>query len=249
MGRLTYAPVEPSCQRVLDIGYGTGRWCVEMSASFSAAEAIIGIDLSKRWPRNTDLAPDPPRSLPPNVHLYVDDFEYPWTWPLDHFDFIHRRDLAGSVSDELDLFSKCFHYLKPGGWIEFEELDDHPHCEDGSLTPNHALTTLYRLLDSAASAKGVSLRSGAALEEYARRSGFVNVQVVGKRLHLGPWGRDPFHRDVGGWFRRQFEAGLEGMSYRWLIDVLHMTREEVDALLDAVRSDVDSTGIRAFFNL
>lgn len=43
----------------------------------------------------TDLSPIQPPWVPPNVHFQIDDCLLDWTWPEDHFDFVHMRALYG----------------------------------------------------------------------------------------------------------------------------------------------------------
>jgi hypothetical protein len=32
----------------------------------------------------------------------------PWTWSVNHFDFVHIRNLHGSISDWPALYAQCF---------------------------------------------------------------------------------------------------------------------------------------------
>jgi hypothetical protein len=45
----------------------------------------------------TDLSPIQPAWVPPNVHFQIDDCLLDWTWPQDHFDFVHIRMLYGEL--------------------------------------------------------------------------------------------------------------------------------------------------------
>ena len=47
-----------------------------------------------------DISPIQPGFIPPNVRFEVDDInKHPWTYPDDHFDYIHIRSMSGSVPD------------------------------------------------------------------------------------------------------------------------------------------------------
>ena len=81
-----------------------------MSTAFPNAE-IIG----------TDLSPGQPQWVPPNVRFEIDDCREEWTFPKDHFDFIHIRTLAGAISDWPALLKQCYTHLKPGGKLEIAE--------------------------------------------------------------------------------------------------------------------------------
>ncbi|KAL1977430.1 hypothetical protein VTN31DRAFT_289 [Thermomyces dupontii] len=51
----------------------------------------------------------------------------------DPFDFIHARYLTGSMREFGELIKQCYHSVKPGGWVEFQDWDGYPHSEDDSL--------------------------------------------------------------------------------------------------------------------
>ena len=40
-----------------------------------------------------------PNRVPPNVVFVIDDMEEEWTYPDNHFDYIHIRSLSGSFED------------------------------------------------------------------------------------------------------------------------------------------------------
>ena len=69
----------------------------------------------------TDLSPGQPQWVPPNVRFEIDDAREPWTFPLNHFDFIHARTLAGSLQDWPTFLKQCYKHLKPGGKLEIAE--------------------------------------------------------------------------------------------------------------------------------
>lgn len=95
-GYLHLAPIDWCLQRILDIGCGTGTWCIEMADSYPSAE-VIGVDLS----------PSQPLLVPPNASFQLDDIEEEWTWTRS-FDYIHTRYMAGVICDWPGLIQQCF---------------------------------------------------------------------------------------------------------------------------------------------
>ncbi|KAG5757040.1 hypothetical protein H9Q70_000314 [Fusarium xylarioides] len=85
--KLFLAPVEEP-KRVLDISTGTGIWAIDFGDEYPEAEVT-----------GTDLSPIQPVVVPPNVKFVIEDCLLDWTWPEDHFDFIHIRAMYGSVPD------------------------------------------------------------------------------------------------------------------------------------------------------
>ena len=122
-GSLWRAPIisedRPSPKRILDLGCGTGAWCMEVADELSEA-LVEGIDLS----------PIQPNWVPPNCQFYVDDFEAQWTYkPDEKFDYIHGRALAACVADWPKLFGQMYENLNEGGYVEFQECKSCPEVD------------------------------------------------------------------------------------------------------------------------
>ncbi|KAL7823715.1 S-adenosyl-L-methionine-dependent methyltransferase [Trichoderma gracile] len=110
--KLFLAPICEWPNRALDVGTGTGIWAIDFADEFPETE-VTAIDIS----------PIQPSWVPPNLKFEVDDMNLTWLWPENHFDFIHFRVLYGCVPDWIELYSKAFRKLKPGGWMQDFEMD------------------------------------------------------------------------------------------------------------------------------
>ncbi|KIW99890.1 uncharacterized protein Z518_10818 [Rhinocladiella mackenziei CBS 650.93] len=235
--KLHLAPIEPASQRILDIGAGTGIWCIAMGDQYPSAE-IIGVDIS---------ASAPPL-LPPNVRFEIDDVEDPWTYG-NPFDYIHSRYMAGSIKDWPRLMEQCYVHLKPGGWVEFQDFDIDYYSQDGSLTPDHALRRWLTTAYGAEKQTGRTLCPGKYLERWVHEAGFTNVQVVKSPLPLGVWPKDQKLKKIGLLNWTQLWEGLQGMSLRLYIDFLGWSREDLEILLTEVRKDLKDSAVHAMFDL
>lgn len=107
-GKLHLAPLD-SPKNILDLGTGTGSWCIDMGDQYPSAK-IIGTDLSQIQPS----------FVPENVHFEIDDWDDDWTYSQP-FDLIHNRFNSTAVSNWPELCRRSFAALKPGGWIELAE--------------------------------------------------------------------------------------------------------------------------------
>lgn len=124
-GKLFLAPINSAPQQVLDVGTGTGIWAMYIRFFFSrtlqifhAIAFLIDYGLTPRSDfadehpsaivTGTDLSPIQPTWVPPNVKFEIDDAQDEWTWPDNHFDFIHMRCLMGSMKDWPYLYSQAF---------------------------------------------------------------------------------------------------------------------------------------------
>lgn len=97
-GKLHLAPLTTP-QRVLDIGAGSGIWCIDFAEAFPSAE-VLGVDLSANMPT----------FVPPNVRFEVDDLEDEWVF-ANSFDYIHSRYMAGSIKDWPNLMRQCYKFV------------------------------------------------------------------------------------------------------------------------------------------
>lgn len=71
--------------------------CSEFADANPSAE-VIGVDLS----------PIQPKFVPPNCRFEVDDITQEWTYPDNHFDFIHVRAMIGSIPDWTGFYKKAY---------------------------------------------------------------------------------------------------------------------------------------------
>jgi SAM-dependent methyltransferase len=236
--KLHFAPLEQTtADRVLDIGAGTGTWCVDMGDTYPDAE-VIGVDISA----------NAPEFVPPNVRFEVDDVEDPWTFSQP-FTFIHSRYMAGSIVDWEGLMRQCFDNLKPGGWAEFQDFDIDYYSQDGTLTTEHALRRWLTTAYGAIATTRRTLKPGVQLEDWMRSVGFVNVQVIKTPLPLGPWPKDKRQKRIGLLNWAQLWEGLEGMSLRLFIDILGYSEAQLHVLLAEVRKDLQTPSIHPIFDL
>jgi trans-aconitate methyltransferase len=111
-GKLYLAPIW-NPHSVLDIGAGSGIWCIDFADIHPSAE-ILGVDLSANMPTY----------VPPNVRFEVDDLEDGWTFSFP-FDYIHSRYMAGSIKDWPRLMNQCFESVHFGSLAVAISYTDH----------------------------------------------------------------------------------------------------------------------------
>lgn len=200
--KLYLAPVH-NPERILDVGTGTGIWAIEMAELFPDAEVV-----------GTDLSPIQPTWVPPNCVFEVDDVTMDWTFRKDSFDFIHSREMFGSIANWDEYFRQCYLHLKPGGSVEALERGVKPVSDDGTVGPDHFWTTWGNTVLSVGETWGKGFNAWENLKERMEAAGFVDVVQVPMKWPIGPWMQDDHMKQLGMWNALRLDTGLEGYVMR-----------------------------------
>lgn len=215
--KLHFAPIG-NPERILDIGTGTGSWAIEMGDMYPAAKV-----------EGTDLSPIQPTAVPDNVQFLIDDAEQEdWAVPPDHYDFIHTRMMLGSFDDFRKIIRKSYKHLKPGGWMESQDLMFVPECDDGSMPEDWVFKQWSQYLHDAAVDAERPLLIANRLKRWFQQAGFVDVQEKVYRLPLNGWPRDPELKQLGMWWQQNLLLGLQAFSLAHFTRVLGWTKDELE---------------------
>ncbi|KAK6209742.1 UMTA methyltransferase [Colletotrichum tabaci] len=236
--RLFLAPLEKhSVHEILDIGTGTGIWAIEMGDMFENA-AITGVDLSAIQPS----------WVPSNVRFEIDDVESSWLHGRK-FDYIFCRFMAASIANWPKLVKNIFEHLKPGGWVEFHDMDPEIYSEDGTYTEKHATWQWNQTFLRTMRSIGRDPCPGPQLEGWVRDGGFNNVFHQRFKAPLGPWPKDAYHKDLGMINLAQMLDGLEGFTLRVFCGVLKRSEAQVLVETAMVRKEMKENAYNGIYDL
>ncbi|KAH6719500.1 S-adenosyl-L-methionine-dependent methyltransferase [Leptodontidium sp. MPI-SDFR-AT-0119] len=239
-GDLFLAPIGPTPKRVLDVGTGTGIWAIDFADQFEDSE-VIGVDLS----------PIQPTNVPFNVRFEIDDMAQTWTYPKNHFSFVHIRGLYGSIRDWPAFYKDAYDVLEPGGWIEQAEISVAPLSDDGSVTEDHIFARWGNLSLEAGERFGKSLTIHKDAKGLLRNAGFEEVTEKVYKLPIGGWSNDPRLKEIGKWNQLYWEYGIEAWSLALMTRVLGWSYNEVQVYLAQMRKGLKDCDTHAyhFFNV
>ena len=137
-----------------------------------------------------------------------------WTYRTDSFDFIHSREMFGSIADWDEYFHQCYLHLAPGGYVEALERGVKPVSDDGTVGPDHFWTTWGNTVLSIGETWGKGFNAWEILKERMEAAGFVNVVQVPMKWPIGPWMQDEHMKELGEWNALRLDTGLEGYVMR-----------------------------------
>ncbi|KAM3557767.1 hypothetical protein MY1884_004331 [Beauveria asiatica] len=232
-GRLFYAPLGPNPQKVIDLGTGTGLWAIEFGDRYPSA-GITGLDLS----------PIQPTWVPPNVKFLVDDVEAEWL-NGDDFDLVHLRNMIPILKSPVNLLKQAYEHIRPGGWVELQDVDGVVHTDDDSVPKDWPLKRLTDLLVEAFAQFGTNANAAESGREYLEEAGFVNIQHNYIKLPYGTWPKDKLMRLVGMYYRTACEDFLPAVG------AMHFPRmgwekAEMEVLFAQVRQSMRDPKVHAY---
>ncbi|KAE8445626.1 hypothetical protein EG329_013260 [Mollisiaceae sp. DMI_Dod_QoI] len=233
-GALHYSPLQ-NPQRILDMGTGTGIWAIDMGDEYPSAE-ILGIDLS----------PIQPLWVPPNVKFMVDDFESQWLHGDNYFDYVHGRHLSVAVKNMPKVLKEAYRSMKPGGWIELQDLLHKAHCDDGTMPETYLVQEWLGFVAAGLAALGPDLLAAEKNAQYLRDAGFVNVQERIFKVPIGLWPKNKKLKMVGLYGRMMIYDGLEGNSLGPFTRGLGWSPERVQVYLIGVRKALLDNSVHAY---
>jgi len=233
-GELYTAPLD-NPQRILDVGTGTGIWAMDMADQHGEAEVI-----------GNDLSPVQPTWVPPNLRFEIDDMERDWVYPVNHFDYIHMRNMANCFQDWDMIFEEAYEHLTPGGYIEIQDFDyeslNGPPEAMRPCPPDSAFVRWTQLTKQAAEKVGRPFTAAKTQGARLKKKGFINVTERWEIWPNTPWHPDKKLKEIGQYALYGNQSALMSYSVKLLTNVLGMQKEEVEKLCKDAWRDLTKGG-------
>jgi SAM-dependent methyltransferase len=226
-GRLTTAPLQ-NPTKILDVGTGCGDWAIAMGEEHEKAEVI-----------GTDIAKIQESAVPENVFFEIDDAEEEggWTFAEDSFDLIHFRAMMGAFTDWNHIYKEAYKALKPGGWIEVKDFDDHKAMLQFFPPGSQFQPWLEAIAEG--SRKSGRPRGIKHLEHDSfTEVGFVDVSTEEHNIPMGVWPEDKDAKAIGHLFLIAQLCGVEALCLRMLTEQMGWTLDEIRRICDIVSTEI-----------
>jgi SAM-dependent methyltransferase len=170
-----------------------------------------------------DLSPIQPEFVPPNCSFEVDDINDDWTYPNDHFDFIHIRELFGSITNWDKLLADVYRCTRPGGWVEIVERSIEAYADNRPIPPDHVYHEMNRVAVQMSEETGKSFTIWKEAKSRLLAAGFVDVVESRFKWPINDWSDDPKWQEIGNFNQARLHLGLEGYMVRLLTLVLEVS--------------------------
>jgi len=224
---------------ILDVGTGTGIWAMDVADDYPDA-LVLGIDLS----------PIQPTLVPPNLEFQVFDVEETWNTP-NRFDLVHTRVMNGfSIKSWPHFYEQAFISMRPGGWVENQEIDLNFTTDDNTMPADSAILRWQTLWNQGIESVGMTGRCYVdKIKQQMMDAGFINVTVRPYKIPSGPWPKDKRLREAGIYHHVGMFEGLTGLSMRVFTRLLGWSVEEMELLLMQVRAELKKRDIHKYLPL
>ncbi|KAG6146912.1 hypothetical protein E4U28_008121 [Claviceps purpurea] len=231
--KLFLAPIGDHPQKILDIGTGTGIWAIEVGDKYPSAKV-----------RGIDITPIQPKWVPPNVLFIIDDCELDWL--EKDIDFAHFRFTIAVLKDTSKVLGHAFESLRPGGWLELQELQPVPMCDDGTMPDNDPVKYIFEVSERAFGKFGMKITLPAKLEPYLLEAGFENLHCQIKKVPIGPWAKNTTMRKIGLCQKTavaEFLPACAGRPFK----ALDMSEAEAEVTVALARKGLDDPDVHRYF--
>lgn len=136
--------------------------------------------------------------------------------------------------------------LKPGGWIEFQELNGEPMCDDGTMSPDDPVARIYNLAHESFQHFGMDTTMASKLEPLLAGAGFEDIQCKVKKVPIGVWAKDKTLRLVGLYQKMAVIDLIPAFAGR-AFPALGMSQIESQVLLALARKGLEDVDVHRYF--
>lgn len=91
--------------------------------------------------------------------------------------------------------------MRPGAWIEFQELHGQVHCDDGTMPEDDKLKEFYELTVEAFDGLGIMFHIARDLRPHLEAAGFKDIHCEVKKIPVGTWPKDKTMRLIGQYMK------------------------------------------------
>ncbi|KAK1252448.1 hypothetical protein MKX08_003635 [Trichoderma sp. CBMAI-0020] len=257
---------------ILECGFGAGDWSVDVAEQYPDAELCrfsieaatsLAVRTSEGYAKpqaivdnlmewmtcvvamlmklqviGLDISPHMiPEELPDNLDLQVDDLN------ADQL-------MAGGIraSRWQSYMKDIYRVLQPGGWCQMVEMYLNAQSDNGTLSPDHALSRWSSgYLDAMHPQKDP--RAALRLKDWMTSAGFVDIESRLLTLPMCPWPSDPRDHEIGTLNAGIVSQLLYSLGLYPFTKMRDMPLEDFQLMVAQARNESTNPSYRAYFPL
>ncbi|KAM0342677.1 hypothetical protein ACHAPU_009287 [Fusarium lateritium] len=133
--------------------------------------------------------------------------------------------MAGFLLDLDAMVLNAHEHIKCGGWIEFQDFDYTVRCDDGTMHKDDPLRVFFDTCARGIRKYGCTNFGKKDVRRSMISAGFLQVQVVTKKVPISCWPKDEGLKDLGTLMEANILELIGSMSVKPLV-VLGMSEEQ-----------------------
>jgi hypothetical protein len=118
--------------------------------------------------------------------------------------------------------------------------------DDGTLTEDTETYKLGVLFSKASEKLGRSLSVAKTYKGHMEKAGFVDIVEKQLKWPIGTWPRDQYYKDVGHWYLKNLDTGLEGLVMALFTRGLGWSKDETVVFCAGARQQLRNPKIHAY---
>ena len=139
----------------------------------------------------------------------------------------------------------CRH-LKPGGYLEIQELDPPLASDDDSSNKSTMFHMYIKLCLDSLEERGQAIPAQSQYRAWLEGEGFVDVKEYPFKVPINTWPKDKRLKEIGKYQLINYTEGCEGICIGLLTRVLQWQPAEVQVLLARLRVELKDRSIHAY---
>jgi len=132
------------------------------------------------------------------------------------FDYIHVRMHVASIKNWEKFFNQDYQNLNPGGYIELQDMNFLPRCDDGTASPDSPIMQWSRYLIEATRNLGIDVEVSNSFPGLLAEAGFRDIKGETHTWPVKSWPKDKSMKKLGLWMMENFLKGVQGLVWHIL---------------------------------
>lgn len=132
------------------------------------------------------------------------------------------------------IIQRAFDHLEPGGWLECQEVNVLPTCDDGTMPEDFGWRKWAREMVRASDLTNRQLDLGEHVKTWLHEVGFVDIHEAVIKIPIGSWPKDKRLKHLGMLWQQNLLTGLHGFTMALAHNVLGKPIDEIEVRVCAM---------------